>query len=359
MGTTTRATMAAVLFTAVLVTAPAHAAAVALADGLTLTEHRLDGPVVVSVITADLATPGLETVYLNPGTVSATAPLSEQARLAGAVAAVNGDFFDLGHTDAPHGIGVTGGGFLHGRAKGWNDTAVVGADRRGRVETLRMSATATLPTGPVQVGNLNSGNVADGGVGAYTPAWGEADLGETVKGADEVSAVRVGAGLVTETADTPDGWRPGTDTVLIGREAGAVALAGLKVGDPVTLDVPAPDAYTAISGNEVLRRDGETVAPDGYSPNPRTAVGFSADGSRMWLVTVDGRSDDSVGMTYVELAGFLAGLGAADVLSLDGGGSSTMVARLPGADGLSVRNHPSMGYERDVPNGIGFRITDI
>ncbi|HEY1179947.1 MAG TPA: phosphodiester glycosidase family protein [Phytomonospora sp.] len=353
-----RATMAAVLCTAAFSTAPAHAATVSLADGLTLTEHRLDGPVVAQVLTADLATPGLEAVYLNPGTVSATAPLSEQARAAGAIAAVNGDFFDLGHTDAPHGNGVTGGGFLHGRAKGWNHTAVIGADRRGRIATLRTSATAALPTGPVQVGNLNSGNVAPGGIGAYTPAWGDADLGETVKGADGVRAVRVGAGLVTETAADADGWRPGPDTVLIGREEGAVALAALAVGDPVTLDVPAPDAYTAISGNEVLLRDGETVAPGGYSPGPRTAVGFSADGSRMWLVTVDGRSDDSLGLTYVELAGFLAGLGAADGLSLDGGGSSTMVARLPGADGLSVRNHPSMGYERDIPNGIGFRITD-
>jgi len=352
----TRTTVAAALLTAVLVPAQASAAAVGLADGLTFTEHRLDGPVVVQVLAADL-TARLEAVYLNPGTVSSTAPLSEQADRVGAVAAVNGDFFDLAHTDAPHGVGVADGVLLHARAKGWNDTAVIGADGRGRVETFRLSATATLPSGAVQVGNLNSGNVARDGVGAYTPVWGEADLAETVKGASAVRAVRVRDGVVAEVSDDAGGWRPGTDTVLIGREDGAAALGPLAVGDPVTFDVAAPEARTAISGNAVLLRDGETVAPDGYSPNPRTAVGFSADGTRMWLVTVDGRSDDSAGMTYVELAGFLAGLGADDVLSLDGGGSTTMVARLPGADGLSVRNHPSMGYEREVPNGIGFRVT--
>lgn len=351
-----RTTVATALLAAVLVPVQASAAAVELAEGLTLTEHRLEGPVVLQVLAADL-TASLEAVYLNPGTVSSTAPLSEQADRAGAVAAVNGDFFDLAHTDAPHGVGVADGVLLHARAKGWNDTAVIGGDGRGRVETFRLSATATLPDGPVAVGNLNSGNVAQDGVGAYTPVWGEADLAETVKGASEVHAVRVRDGVVAEVADDAGGWRPGADTVLIGREAGAEALAVLAVGDPVTVDVADPGVRTAISGNEVLLRDGETVAPDGYSPNPRTAVGFSADGARMWLVTVDGRSDDSVGMTYVELAGFLARLGADDVLSLDGGGSSTMVARLPGADGLSVRNHPSMGYERDVPNGIGFRIT--
>lgn len=351
-----RTTVAAALLAAVLVPAQAGAAALTLAEGLTLTEHRLDGPVVVQVLAADLTAP-LEAVYLNLGTVSSTAPLSEQAERVGAVAAVNGDFFDLAHTDAPHGVGVADGVLLHARAKGWNDTAVIGGDGRGRVETFRLSATAALPDGTVAVGNLNSGNVARDGVGAYTPVWGEADLAETVKGASDVRAVRVRDGVVAEVADEVGGWRPGSDTVLIGREGGAKALGTLAVGDPVGFDVAAPGVRTAISGNEVLLRDGETVAPDGYSPDPRTAVGFSADGTRMWLVTVDGRSDDSVGMTYVELAGFLARLGADDVLSLDGGGSSTMVVRLPGADGLSVRNHPSMGYERDVPNGIGFRIT--
>ena len=222
----TRTTIAAVLLAAVLVPARASAEAVEVAAGLTLTEHRLKGPVVVQVLAADLTAP-LEAVYLNPGTVSSTAPLSEQAERAGAVAAVNGDFFDLAHTDAPHGVGVADGVLLHARAKGWNDTAVIGADGRGRVETFRLSASANLPGGPVAVGNLNSGNVAADGVGAYTPAWGAADLGETVKGAADVRAVRVRDGVVAEIADTAEDWRPGADTVLIGREAGARALAPL------------------------------------------------------------------------------------------------------------------------------------
>ncbi|MEV0649036.1 phosphodiester glycosidase family protein [Phytomonospora sp. NPDC050363] len=345
-------------FTALLPAAPATAAPVALAEGLTLTEHRLDGPAHVQVLTADLATPGLEAVYLNPGTISSTARLSEQATRAGAVAAVNGDFFDLGHTDAPHGTGIRDGVLLHARAKGWNDTAVIGTDHRGRIERVRLDATITLPAGTFPASNLNSGNVAPGGIGVYTPEWGEADLGETVTGAEGVRAVRLRDGAVVETAADAKGTRPGTDTVLIGREAGATTLAALAVGDPVTVAVAPPAGTTAISGNAVILRDGETVAPDGYSPDPRTAVGFSADGARMWLATVDGRSDASVGLTYIDLAGFLAGLGADDALSLDGGGSSTMVARLPGADGFSVRNHPSMGYEREIPNGIGFRTTD-
>ena len=45
--------------------------------------------------------------------------------------------------------------------------------------------------------------------------------------------------------------------------------------------------------------------------------------------------------------------GATDAFSLDGGGSSTLVARAPGTSTITVRNHPSDGTERAVPNGIG------
>ncbi|MFD0599088.1 phosphodiester glycosidase family protein [Catellatospora coxensis] len=112
-------------------------------------------------------------------------------------------------------------------------------------------------------------------------------------------------------------------------------------------------AQVAIGGNLVLVKDGvaTTVA---HPKNPRTAVGFSADGLKMWLVVVDGRSTASVGMTYVELANYMKSLGADDAINLDGGGSSTLVARMPGATSVSVRNTPSDGAQRPVPNGIGF-----
>lgn len=46
-------------------------------------------------------------------------------------------------------------------------------------------------------------------------------------------------------------------------------------------------------------------------------------------------------------------LGAEDAVNLDGGGSSTLTAREAGESLAAVRNHPSGGAERPVPNGIG------
>lgn len=59
--------------------------------------------------------------------------------------------------------------------------------------------------------------------------------------------------------------------------------------------------------------------------HPRTAVGVSRDGNTLFLVTVDGRQENSAGMSLPELADLMVSLGVAQGLNLDGGGSTTMV----------------------------------
>ncbi len=57
--------------------------------------------------------------------------------------------------------------------------------------------------------------------------------------------------------------------------------------------------------------------------NPRTAIGYTQDG-RFIMVTVDGREENSIGMTLIELANFMKSLGCYNAMNLDGGGSSVM-----------------------------------
>ena len=79
--------------------------------------------------------------------------------------------------------------------------------------------------------------------------------------------------------------------------------------------------------------------------HPRTAVGFSRDSSTLYLITVDGRSESSSGMSLAELASLMQSLGVAQGLNLDGGGSTTLVL------GGRVVNHPSdSAGERTVGN---------
>ena len=82
-------------------------------------------------LTVDL-TAGTTVEYLDPGTVSTAEPLSAQARRTRAVAAVNGDFFDINDSNAPEGVGVQ-------QAAGWSSQPRPGTTARS-ASTRRGSA---------------------------------------------------------------------------------------------------------------------------------------------------------------------------------------------------------------------------
>jgi hypothetical protein len=114
----------------------------------------------------------------------------------------------------------------------------------------------------------------------------------------------------------------------------------------------APWARNVVSGRPSLVVDG--VAKDASAAstcdarNPRTGLGLSANRETLLLVAVDGRRTDALGMTCNELGALLKGLGAADAINLDGGGSTTMWLA-----GTGVVNEPSDGAQRTVGNHLG------
>lgn len=80
--------------------------------------------------------------------------------------------------------------------------------------------------------------------------------------------------------------------------------------------------------------------------HPRTAVAKLKDG-KFLMVTVDGRSAESGGISLPDLAAFLLELGATDAMNLDGGGSTTMFLN------SKVVNRPSdKEGERKVSDAI-------
>ena len=115
---------------------------------------------------------------------------------------------------------------------------------------------------------------------------------------------------------------------------------------------------TLVGGWPRLVVDGQSVADsvdriEGTFPrfsttrHPRTGVGFSRDSSTLYLITVDGRSESSSGMSLAEFASLMQALGVAQGLNLDGGGSTTLVLR------GHVTNHPSDSTgERRVGNAL-------
>lgn len=311
---------------------------------------------------------GVDAQYLHaPGGVSSRAPVSELAQEHDAgrgrrtVAALNGDFFDINETGAPSGSGLDDGKLLNSAAPGHTRAIGFGPGDAGRVLDLYFEGTLTLPAGARPLAALNAANVPEDGVGAYTTQWGTADRALTVNASAHSAEVTVVDGRTTGPAHAPGkGALPDGTTALVGAGSGADALEALPTGAPVswayhprTGDGALPEE--AIGANEYLVTDGKAVDHTGEGNDataPRTAVGFSRDGRRMSVLTVDGRQADSGGVTLTELGLMLRKSGAYNAINLDGGGSSTLLARTPGSDRLQVENQPSDGVEREVPNGL-------
>ncbi|MBM7439534.1 hypothetical protein JOC24_002956 [Streptomyces sp. HB132] len=347
-----------------------------LAPGVRLSSYdRLESDkwLRVDTLSVDLDGSGVRADYLSSGkvsdrhTVSQLAAAHDPGRGRRTVAAINADFFDINQTGAPQGPGVENGRPVHSPAPGVNRAVGIGPQNAGRILELYFEGTLALPSGAHPLAAYNAANVPAQGVGAYSSAWGSADRALTVDGAQPVAEVAVRDGEVVSVSDAPgSGPVPEDTVVLVGREAGAGPLAALEPGDRVGIEYRARTdsgavPRTAVGGRELLVVDGDAQNHDGEGNNtaaPRTAVGFSEDGRTMQVITVDGRQADSGGVTLTELGEMMREAGSHSALNLDGGGSSTLVAREPGSDALQVENSPSDGSERTVPNGLALTAPD-
>ena len=144
---------------------------------------------------------------------------------------------------------------------------------------------------------------------------------------------------------------PANSFALVGREAGADAIRALQVGDAVTLaydlksDI-ADQLTFAVGGNVILVKDGIPQPGAGGELAPRTAIGFKHGGKTLMLLTADGRQSLVARPDVRQTAELMADLGAETALNLDGGGSTTMIARPLGNPLPTLRNAPSDGSER-------------
>ncbi|MFI7502852.1 phosphodiester glycosidase family protein [Streptomyces sp. NPDC049687] len=343
----------------------------------------------VHVLSVDLGHAHVRLGLLYPGKVASRAALSTLADGQKAVAGVNGDFFDISEAQHP---GVTATGASVGPAiasgkvlkaavpdaqrfgpelpPGTSTRAVVGvgANGRARLDTLALKGTVTALRRRLPLGGLNQYALPLDSIGAFTADWGGVSRKRATCGTDLSRAaacststyeVTVERGRVVSASATPgSGTIAAGTTVLVGREAGARRLKAFTVGDRVTvrhrLMSGSGTAYRfAVGGYPLLTGGRALPGLDASVSAVRTAVGIGDGGRRVFLFALDGATAYRKGLTIAEVAAALKSLGATEGFSLDGGGSSTLVARPAGSTRVTVRNHPSDGTERPVPNGIG------
>jgi hypothetical protein len=352
--------------------------------------HLVDSagdPVKGNVLRVQLNRPTVSLDLLYPGVVSSSEPVSTLADKQGAVAGVNGDFFDIGGTPeiggtfAPVGAAVASGAPLTGAVpmgQRWGpplapetttlETVFGVSDGRAVVAELSLQGSVTTPSGTTELDALNQYAIKQNGVGAFTSVWGTADRRRATCGSDtrrndpcvdETIEVVVTDGVVTEVHDQPRAGAIAEDTVvLVGREGGVNVLDALQPGDPVdvTYGLATDDGTTfdfAVGGTPILRDGAPLPGLQEGVRAPRSAAGTSADGTTVYLVTVDGSQAHSAGISIQNLAELMRTMGADAAVNLDGGGSSTMVARERRVGTMRVVNSPSGSAQRPVPNGVG------
>lgn len=277
-------------------------------------------------------------------------------------AGVNADFF--GNSQPIGATVVNGDVYKAPGSSTWinwymNDSKVPG------IEQLQFAGTATGPAATHPLTAINDSRYTDYLVlynSHYAATTGTNQYGsEVLVSADRavgfngkytctvVAAPVAGAGSMTI---------PSGQYVLSGHGTGAAFVNSLKAGDKVELDLTAQLAtggtVTQMAGGQpIILQNGETLntqnALDHLTAlNPRTAVGYNADRTKLVLLVVDGRGmGGSAGVVSKVLADIMRCVGCSDAMNFDGGGSSELYTRAFG-----VRNRPSDGTERTVVNSV-------
>ena len=124
------------------------------------------------------------------------------------------------------------------------------------------------------------------------------------------------------------------------------SFAIINETDVTAEELLADGAQQVLSFGPALIEDGTVVVSEddevgkAKTSNPRTAIGVIDDLHYMFVVS-DGRTDESAGLSLLQLAEFMKGLGVTTAYNLDGGGSSTMyfngeVINNPTTNGRSI-----------------------
>ena len=125
------------------------------------------------------------------------------------------------------------------------------------------------------------------------------------------------------------------------------SFAIINETDVTAEELLADGAQQILSFGPALVEDGTVVVSEGdevgkaKTSNPRTAIGIIDDFHYVFVVS-DGRTDESAGLSLLQLAEFMKELGVTTAYNLDGGGSSTMyfngeVINNPTTNGRSIK----------------------
>jgi hypothetical protein len=344
-----------------------------IGEGTTLhkyTKYFGDQEITILVTKVDLTNPYVEVkpVYGTNGKLTDRQTVTQMARETGAVAAINADFFNMSKRGAPFGIVMKDKELVSsmGHISYWYSLGIT-SDKTAAIEKFGFAGKVTAPNGasyPLQGINKEEYNPSEGRkshlnqLNMYTPKFGTTSLGAIPGYQNVVEVVFVDNVAREVRVNQPGALIPYNGYVLWGHgPAATFLLQNFPVGTSAMVEYHTTpldrDWAQAVGGHVLLVDQGRPLTSfptDDYVKqiNARTAVGVSEDGKTLYMVTIDG----SKGVYLDELAKIMAELGAYRAVNFDGGGSTTMAARMLGETQAKLINVPKGGSERRVPTGL-------
>lgn len=335
-----------------------------------------------NVLVVDLHNPyvKLDVMTGKSGKFTERATVQQMAAHSGAVAGVNGDFYSVSAEGAPIGPQIAGGE-LQSTPSQLNGLYAFAITKENQpiIDRFTFSGAIIAQNGAsYPLAGINKTyywrdpDKLHSHVDAlyiYTSAWGSAaraNDGATVptevlvKG-DVVQEISVNKAL--PVAPPEDGY-----ILRASGKAAAFVTENLNVGDTIraTYELkPADPTKTYDTAGFKMMIGGHTILVDGGAPaaysrdvtslggyRSRTGLGYSQDGRRVYLITVD-NSGSSKGMSLSEFQQFMIRVGVWKGLNLDGGGSTQMVVRPLGDEKAVLANATEYSTARQVVNGLG------
>lgn len=334
---------------------------------------RSKGNAEANVIKVDLNNPHAKiNTVAGGGTYTNKATVSQMANRTNAVALVNGDFFTMQLEGAPQGPSVINGETKSSPAV-LNDIWSFGIDSNDKafIELTKFVGSVTASNGrSFPIDGLNKTKYwyqpsmeysHQNKIQLYDSFWtaktrGDKNGGEVLLNENNVvEQISYNKGL---DMSIPNGKK------ILQFSGSAIKFIqdNVKVGDKLGIKYniePNRNWKMMIGGHAVLVDNG-AVKPytrdikfiDGV--RARTAVGISQDGKTVYVVTAEGRTKRSSGLTIAELAKFMQEIGVYKAMNLDGGGSTAMAVRNLGDINRTRATNPERnGAERRVVNGLG------
>ena len=340
---------------------------VRVAPGIEYGDYQMltvDGPLSVHVVAIDLKARGVRvgTALAQDRLRSQGETVSSMAHRTGAVAGINGDYFDINQTNEPLNILIENGRLL--RAPTQRYAFALDQANQPLFAEFHNGGALSLPSGTVPLQTVNDRPPPGGGTVLITPAYGgvPASQNATVVALQRAQGTPPYATYtVRSIADNAVAQPPGY--YLAGGANAYNAVASLQPGDTISaapsMEPPIYQLVSAIGGGPLLVKDGAWYAdPDGPSSGefathmPASGVAVTANG-QLLLIEIDGRQPQlSIGVLQPQFAALMIAFGARTGMQFDGGGSATLVARMPGDGEATVQNSPSDGNERRVGDAL-------